>query len=98
RRSRMRVIGGLVMGVVILLSGSDATALVSASDIYRITMKQALHETPVSGRLVLFLIDDREVLLRQRTPLGAPFFESPQPIASIAVESWEPGEVVEIPG
>lgn len=94
----MKVIGCLLMVVPVLLSGSDATALVSASDIYRVTMKQELHEAPVSGRLVLFLIDDGEESLRQRTPLGAPFYESPQPIASIAVESWSPGEVIEIPG
>ncbi|MGI9015336.1 MAG: alpha/beta hydrolase-fold protein [Phycisphaerales bacterium] len=66
------------------------------ADRVRIALDADAATEPVSGRLVLHFITHRGPMWDGRSPLEAPFFERPQPLASFAIESLKPGEVIEL--
>lgn len=70
----------------------------SAGDVYRITLVEGVRDAPATGRIVLCFISDEARMLSRTPPMETPFFESPQPIASFAVEGFKPGDTIEIPG
>lgn len=65
-------------------------------DRYLVTLDPAVAEAPVSGRLILFFITDRDRRFRFRRPIDAPFFDRPQPVAARDVVDWRPGETIVI--
>lgn len=85
-----------------LIAVAAAEAAAAAGDIqtdrYRITLDPAVRSEPVTGRIVLFFITSTEAQWQRTLPIEGPFYELPQPIASVAVEDFKPGETVEIRG
>jgi hypothetical protein len=88
-----RVLAIMMMGWALL-----GAALAARADAYIITLDSAARNEPASGRLILFFIADKDPRLRPMDPIEAPFFESPQPIASVAVADFRPGESITIDG
>lgn len=68
------------------------------SDLYRITLHAEAREAPATGRVILYFIRDDARILESDEPAHGPFYESPQPIASVAVIDLQPGGVIDIPG
>jgi hypothetical protein len=66
------------------------------ADSYIITFDASVREEPATGRVMLFFITETGRQWNRRQPMDAPFFESPQPITSVAVENWSPGEPIVI--
>ena len=91
--TRMRL--GLLVAMLALL-GCHAPA--ASADTYIITLDPESRAEPATGRVILFLIDDSDFRLKSADPLDAPFFESPQPVASIAVTDFKPGGSVTLDG
>lgn len=73
-----------------------AAASASPADVIRVRMDSAVELEPQSGRVIVCLIIESGLYWEQRSPLSAPFFESPQPILSIAVDAFGPGSSVEL--
>lgn len=75
-------------------------ASLCAADTFRVTLPPDAEWTlrpneATSGRLLLFFIDATSRRLQTQQPSDAPFFEEPQPVASIAVENVKPGATFE---
>jgi hypothetical protein len=70
----------------------------AAADTYVITLDPAARKEPATGRVILFFVKVEPGRTRTRTPMSAPFFDNPQPIASIAVENFKAGDFVRITG
>ena len=74
--------------------------LPAASDSVRIVLPEAssalLDGGSRTGRMILFLVGASAPPARGAAPMDAPFFESPQPMYSVAVESLAPGRAVAI--
>ena len=68
------------------------------ADTYIITLDSAARSEPATGRVILFFITEQGRRWTRREPIEAPFFESPQPIASIAVKDFKPGDSVQVDG
>ncbi len=68
-----------------------------SADVFRITVPADAAALPSdSGRLTLFLIHQDARRIGGEPPIGAPFFDDPQPVASVAVNDVRPGSVIEI--
>ncbi|MBT8485984.1 MAG: hypothetical protein HKO59_17395 [Phycisphaerales bacterium] len=67
-----------------------------AGDQYIITLDAETRSTPATGRVMLFFITERTGRWPWREPSEGPFWEPPQPIASVAVDNWQPGETITI--
>jgi len=70
----------------------------AAADTYLVTLHPEARQTPATGRVILFFITETGRRWSQRQPAEGPFWENPQPIASVAVEDLEPGASVVIDG
>lgn len=79
--------------LVLLGMGSPLSA-----DTYTITLDPAARSEPATGRVLLFFITKTGWGWDFKDPMEAPFFEAPQPIASIAVKDFKPGDFVKIDG
>lgn len=62
---------------------------------FRATVDPAAASSPVSGRLVVYLVDQSSSV-RDREPVEGPFFEEPQPMYSVAVRGVQPGEAIAV--
>jgi hypothetical protein len=71
---------------------------VGESDQYIITLDADARAEPATGRVILFFIDEAEDQQPHRPPAGGPWWDPPQPIASIAVADLAPGASVVIDG
>jgi len=71
-------------------------ASAAAGDAYVVTLDPAARDEPATGRIVLFFIIREGPGWDERSPLEAPFFRDPQPIASVAVKDLQPGGSVVI--
>jgi hypothetical protein len=67
-------------------------------DSYRITLDPTVRSEPASGRLVLFFITESGGRWGRRQPVRGPFFDAPQPIASVEVSDLAPGGTIVIDG
>lgn len=72
----------------------------AAADTYEVTLAPAALQAPepVSGRLILFFITETGPRWQHRRPIDGPFWDPPQPIASVAVKDLEPGGTVSLDG
>jgi hypothetical protein len=70
----------------------------ASADTYTVTLDPAARDTPTSGRVVLFFVTETGRDWDRRRPIDGPFYESPQPIASVAVDGFNPGESIVIDG
>lgn len=70
----------------------------AAADTYTVTFDRSVRDTPATGRLMLFFITETGPAWERQRPIDAPFYEAPQPIASVAVENLKPGEVIVLDG
>ncbi|MCA9289476.1 MAG: hypothetical protein KDA25_00005 [Phycisphaerales bacterium] len=84
----------LVVGLLVGFVGPVA----AGGDLYTVTLPEGVRDTPVSGRLLLHFIDANEPSLSRSSPIDAPFYESPQPLAGIDVTDLAPGGSVVIDG
>ena len=89
----------------ILLSALTATAVTlaapappAAADTYRVTLDPSVRREPADGRLILFFVTETGGRWDHIAPETGPFWERPQPIASVAVSGLEPGGFVTIDG
>jgi hypothetical protein len=80
-----------LLSCLILAIGTSA-----AADSYTVTLDPSLQQGTAPGRLLLFFITEQGRRWDSRQPAEGPFFQSPQPIASIAVGALAPGESVTI--
>ncbi len=71
-------------------------AATARSDQYVVTLDSDLEVQPRDGRVILFWITESGRMWDRRQPMNAPFYESPQPVASIAVKQFGPGDSVTI--
>lgn len=94
----MRIIRGFVFTAAVIAALAWSVCDVRADDVVRFSMAEGLRETPATGRIVLFFIRDDDERLRNDAPIDGPFFESPQPIASVAVSMWRPDATIDMPG
>ncbi len=93
------------MHLRILLSALTATAVAlaapvppAAADTYRVTLDPSARQEPADGRLILFFVTETGGRWEHIAPVTGPFWERPQPIASVAVSGLEPGGWVTIDG
>ncbi len=68
------------------------------ADTYIITLDAAARSEPATGRVILFFITRNDRRWVAHSPMEAPFFDAPQPIASVAVKDFKPGDSVIIDG
>jgi hypothetical protein len=86
-----RIAAILVAAMTVLAAAGPVRA-----DAYTVTLDPAARDAPASGRLVLFFITEQGGRWDRRQPVRGPFFDAPQPIASVAVTDLAPGESVVI--
>jgi hypothetical protein len=84
---------GVVVGSVVVLA---VCGLSASADTYTITLDPGARAEPANGRVILFFITEKGPRWDHREPLEGPFFEAPQPIASIEVKNFKPGDSVTI--
>lgn len=88
----MRIIDTLSVLVVALAASASA-------DTYTVTFPTAVTDRPpATGRVILFFITETGPRWSRGRPVHGPFFSKPQPIASVAVENFKPGESVTLDG
>src|SRR5262245_58559587 len=73
-----------------------ALLLAAAADTYRVSLPENAAPAGASGRVILFFIDDESRQLGGADPREAPFFRAPQPVASVPVTDFRPGQSIEI--
>jgi len=80
--------------------GAPAQPAPVPADSVRVVLPEAssalLADGARSGRMILFLVNESAPPSRGAAPMDAPFFESPQPMYSVAVEALSPGKAVAI--
>jgi len=86
-----RLARSVVVPLLALFASSGADG-----DVVRVKLGEELAPAGTRGRVLLFLIDDASRRLAGREPADAPFFIEPQPIASVTVEDFRPGMMVEL--
>ncbi|MHC4947896.1 MAG: alpha/beta hydrolase-fold protein [Planctomycetota bacterium] len=57
-------------------------------DTWVVERDPAVHGGPERGRVILFFVTREGRRWRRVSPMSAPFFSAPQPIASVAVDAW----------
>ena len=78
-----------------VVTGSLRTA---TADAYRITVDASLDIEPACGRMLLFFTTETLTRGRRRPPASGPFFDPPQPVASLAVAGVRPGQTITLDG
>jgi hypothetical protein len=80
--------------------GAPAQPAPVPADSVRVALPEAssalLADGARSGRMILFLVNASAPPSRGAAPMDAPFFDRPQPMYSVAVESLSPGKAVAI--
>jgi hypothetical protein len=87
-------LGAVLCSSVML--GPLAIAGLASADTYRITLDHGARDQSADGRVILFFITQSGGRWGQSDPIEAPFFTHPQPIASIEVKDFKPGDSVVI--
>lgn len=82
----------LLLCVLIL---SPGVALAQRSIEFRATIDPSAQQSPASGRLIVYLVDQSSSV-RDRDPADGPFFEDPQPMFSAPVLGAKPGEAIAV--
>ncbi|MCZ6835261.1 MAG: alpha/beta hydrolase-fold protein, partial [Planctomycetota bacterium] len=82
-----------LIGVGLLFASISGRAW---ADTYVIHLDPELGATPQSGRLIVFFITETSRSWTRAEPRRAPFFNKPQPIASVQVDELKPGEAIRI--
>lgn len=96
--SNVTVLRRFCLWAVLLIVSACSVGGSAAADTYVITLDPSVQREPATGRVVLFFITKHDRFWRAHKPIQAPFFVDPQPIASIAVEDYKPGDSVAIEG
>ena len=78
----------VLMGLMAVSAGSVQ------ADQYVVKLDPDLEAAPRDGRVILFFITETGRQWDRREPMNAPFYSSPQPVASIAVERFGPGDSI----
>ncbi|MCP3902905.1 MAG: esterase family protein [Planctomycetes bacterium] len=94
----MRLHRVLVCVATLLSPACSMTSPPPPGDVYEVTLDPAARSEPASGRVLLFFIDADSGRRNGRQPAQGPFFEPPQPIASVPVSDFAPGETIRIDG
>jgi hypothetical protein len=84
--------------LVVICLGLLAACASAPADTYRVHLDPAARAEPAMGRVILFFITATERPWPFTNPIDGPFFEKPQPIASIAVKDFKGGEVATLDG
>ncbi len=90
----MSVVKQTVLFLAIFALGSSQYA---DADSYAVTLDKELGGAPRTGRLILFVINKQGWRWDRRDPIEGPFYEEPQPIASMAVTDMKPGDRIVFP-
>jgi len=70
----------------------------AAAHTFTVRLAEGVEPAARSGRILLFFVDVDDRRVGRSMPIEAPFYESPQPIASIAVRNLLPGDEIVIDG
>jgi hypothetical protein len=70
----------------------------AAADAYRVTLDPSARQEAAEGRLILFFVTETGGHWQRVAPVTGPFWDRPQPIASVEVQDLEPGGSVTIDG
>jgi len=89
----MRLITSIALTVLWMAFSASVPV---AADTYSITLDPAARTEPATGRVILFVITETKGRWAETDPIEGPFFAKPQPIASIAVKDFKPGDTVTI--
>jgi hypothetical protein len=84
--------------LLVICLGLFAACASAPADTYRVHLDPAARAEPATGRMILFLIIATERPWPFTNPIDGPFFEKPQPIASIAVKDFKGGDVATLDG
>jgi hypothetical protein len=82
-----RLQSGCVFFFVVFLCST-----LSSADSYVVTLAEDVGGTPRNGRLILFIINKQGWQWDRTDPMEGPFYENPQPIASMAIRDFKPGD------
>src|SRR5688572_26378698 len=85
-------------GVALIVLATLSCSKSEAADTYRVRFDPSARAEPATGRIVLFFITETRRPFDRRDPMEGPFFEKPQPIASIAVKDFNGGDVATLDG
>jgi hypothetical protein len=86
---------GLALLCPVMTAHAAPAAQVGAAQ-FVVSFDESVRTTPVSGRLVVYLIAPGSSIDSRSQPGDAPFFEDPQPCAGINVTNLAPGTAVTV--
>ena len=85
-------------GIALIVLAALSCSKSEAADTYRVRLDPAARTEPATGRIVLFFITETRRPFDRSDPIEGPFFEKPQPIASIGVKELKGGDVATLDG
>jgi len=68
----------------------------TSADTYTVTLDAEARSQAATGRVVLFFITETQGRWADVKPIDGPFFTNPQPICSVAVKDFKPGDSVNV--
>ncbi|HBS29594.1 MAG TPA: hypothetical protein DEB06_09140 [Phycisphaerales bacterium] len=81
----------LVLGAV-TVAALPVPALAGAQ--FSVLVSSMTHNQPVTGRLLVYIVDRSVPAVKDRAPATAPFYNNPQPIYGLDVVGLKPGEPI----
>ena len=87
-----------LVGIVIIFIGLLTAPAALHADTYTVKLDPAVRQEPATGRVMLFFITKTGMRWDRAEPKEAPFFGDPQPIASIDVKDFKPGDSITLDG
>jgi hypothetical protein len=88
----------IFLGLLTAVAAASVTAVLAhvPGDAYVVTLDPAARSEPASGRVILFFLTDAAQQWEGAQPARGPWWDPPQPIASVAVTDLAPGGSVTI--
>jgi len=83
---------------VVAAALASVLTTLAAAHTFTVRLAEGIEPAGTSGRVLLFLVDVDDRRVGASMPMEAPFYESPQPIASVAVDGFLAGDEVVIDG
>ncbi len=101
-RVKCAILRGLQLSIygLVLFMGACGRSMgtASAQDSITVTvagdLQAGLRERPLTGRLIVYFITESDRRWSMRQPLRGPWFDKPQPIASMSIEKWDTSQPI----
>jgi S-formylglutathione hydrolase FrmB len=95
---RMPTSARLLLQTIVVAIAIGAACAQAPADTYTVTLDPSARSEPATGRVILFFITRTERRWQFVSPISGPHFDAPQPIASIEVRDFKPGDSVVLDG